>query len=55
MNTITAKKALQRGYFDESMIRKMLAAHRRGTRDFTDALWLLYTFELWHQRFLDAY
>lgn len=54
VETIMERRALDRGYFDKTEIKKMLAEHRSGARDWTDALWLLYTFELWQRQFIDT-
>lgn len=39
-------------YLDASEVKRMVDAHRRGTRDFKRILFSLLTFELWHAEFI---
>lgn len=42
-----------RPYFEHRCIQQIFAAHKNGRRVYSDQLWLLLNFELWHRRFLD--
>lgn len=42
-------------YFDRSFIRKMVADHEAGRQDYLRHIYLLISFELWHNRFLDSF
>ena len=44
----------QRGYFHESVIRRLLDEHTRGVRSWHYQLWNLLMFESWHRMFVDA-
>ena len=46
-------KAKNRGYFDSGYVEKLLSIHRNKERDFSDRIWSLMNFELWHRIFLD--
>jgi asparagine synthase (glutamine-hydrolysing) len=41
-------------YFDRAYIRELLAQHETGVRNHLRHIYLLISFELWHQRFIDA-
>jgi asparagine synthase (glutamine-hydrolysing) len=43
----------QRGYFHESVIRRLLDEHSRGVRSWHYQLWNLLMFESWHRMFVD--
>ena len=47
-------EAVQRGYFRESAIRRLMDEHQRGARDHSGPLWQMLIFELWHRNFLAA-
>jgi asparagine synthase (glutamine-hydrolysing) len=51
--TLSEKKALERGYFDAKYIKILLDEHASKRRDHSYSLWVLYMLELWHRRFLD--
>lgn len=44
----------RRPYFNHAYIEQLFAAHQNGHRVYSDQLWLLLNFELWHRQFLDA-
>jgi asparagine synthase (glutamine-hydrolysing) len=50
---LTDPRTLQRGYFNPVSVCRLLDEHTRGERDWSLALWLLLTFELWHRNFLE--
>jgi asparagine synthase (glutamine-hydrolysing) len=50
---LTDPRTLQRGYFNPASVCRLLDEHTRGERDWSLALWLLLTFELWHRNFLE--
>jgi asparagine synthase (glutamine-hydrolysing) len=50
---LSAKKTVERGYFDQTHIASLLDEHARGRRDHSHALWILWMLELWHRRFAD--
>jgi asparagine synthase (glutamine-hydrolysing) len=52
-DTILAPDALQRGYFKEETLRRLVDEHQTGKRDHGHRLWTLLTFEIWHQLFID--
>jgi len=39
------------GLFDGEFVKHLLAAHYRGTEDYTEAIFALLTFEVWRDRF----
>ena len=48
-------RSLQRGYFEERGIRKLVDDHLDGGREFSGRLWRLLMFELWHRNFLERF
>jgi asparagine synthase (glutamine-hydrolysing) len=48
------RRAVQRGYFDESYVRELLDRHVGGVQDHSQGIWTLLMFELWHQEFIDG-
>jgi asparagine synthase (glutamine-hydrolysing) len=46
-------RTLRRGYFRESVVRRLLDEHRRGVRGWHYQLWSLLVLELWHRMFVD--
>lgn len=50
---LTDRKTVERGYFDLKYIDTLLDEHRRGRRDHSHAVWVLWMLELWHRRFID--
>jgi asparagine synthase (glutamine-hydrolysing) len=51
-DTLLSPAALQRGYFQPSFVRRIVAEHLAGTRDHTLRLWQLVVFERWHQQYV---
>ena len=51
--TLLEKRALERGYFEPKYIETLLDEHHKNRRDHSHALWILWMFELWQQRFAD--
>ena len=48
-------RSLQRGYFQEKGIRKLMGDHLSGRRVLTGRIWRLLMFELWHRNFLERF
>lgn len=51
---LLSNRSLSRGYFNTTVIHKMLNQHCRGDEDHSDHLWNLLVLELWHQTFIDG-
>jgi asparagine synthase (glutamine-hydrolysing) len=51
--TLLSPEALQRGYFHESSLRRLIEEHQSGKRDHGHRLWALLTLEMWHRVFID--
>jgi asparagine synthase (glutamine-hydrolysing) len=51
--TLTDRRARERGYVDPQYVRVLLEEHERNRRDHSTQLWALFMFELWHKVFLD--
>jgi asparagine synthase (glutamine-hydrolysing) len=51
--TLTAPRAIQRGYVEPHYVNLLLDEHERGRRDHAHELWALFMLELWHRRFVD--
>jgi asparagine synthase (glutamine-hydrolysing) len=47
-------RTLQRGYFREPVVRRLLDEHGRGVRGWHYQLWNLLLLELWHRTFVDG-
>ena len=43
-----------RGLFDPGEVDRLVRANQAGTEDSALRIWVLLTFELWHQTFLDG-
>lgn len=52
--TLLARSAVGRGYFNPVEIERLLVEHTSRRRDHSHRLWLLLMFELWHRRWLDS-
>jgi asparagine synthase (glutamine-hydrolysing) len=50
---LTDRRTVERGYFDQGYIHTVLDEHRRGRRDHSHEVWVLWMLELWHRRFID--
>ncbi len=53
-DTLLSERAVSRGYFERTAIKRMLDEHRQGRWNHGDRLWALLCLETWHQTFLDA-
>jgi len=51
---LLAEKSLKRGFFKPETVRRMVAEHISGQRDYAHQLWTLLMLELWFQRFIDG-
>ena len=47
-------RALERGLFQPTFLRRLTEEHRTGTRNHGDRLWLLINLEIWQRIFLDG-
>jgi len=52
-DTLLSREALRRGYFNETVLRRLIAEHETGKRDHGHRLWSLLTLEIWHRMFID--
>jgi asparagine synthase (glutamine-hydrolysing) len=52
-DTVSSRRFAERGIFNIDGVRRCLARHWQGSHDYGELLWLLLTYELWAQRFLD--
>jgi len=48
------KPCLERGYFRETSIRRLIDEHKTGHRDNSARLWSLLMLELWHKKFTEV-
>jgi len=51
--TLLSPGALQRGYFREPTLRRLIGEHETGKRDHGHRLWGLLTLEIWQRMFID--
>lgn len=51
--TLLSEKAVNRGLFNPSEVRRLVEQHTRSERDYAHQLWTLLMLELWFQRFID--
>jgi asparagine synthase (glutamine-hydrolysing) len=51
--TLLSEKALKRGLFDASAVKRIVEQHTRGERNHEHQLWTLLMLELWFERFID--
>jgi asparagine synthase (glutamine-hydrolysing) len=51
---LMSDRAAVRQYFDGSYIRQLLNDHETGRRNYLRHIYLLISFELWHQEFISA-
>jgi asparagine synthase (glutamine-hydrolysing) len=52
--TLTDRRATNRGLFESSYIDILLDEHERGRRDHSASLWALFMLEMWYHKFVDA-
>jgi asparagine synthase (glutamine-hydrolysing) len=46
-------RTLQRGYFRQATVKKILEQHMRGKRDYSTWIWCLMILEMWFRTYLD--
>jgi asparagine synthase (glutamine-hydrolysing) len=51
---LTGPRAIERGYFDQAYVKRLLAEHGSGRRDHAYSIWVLWMLELWHRKFVDG-
>jgi Asparagine synthase len=51
LTTLLEPRTLQRGFFNEAGVRKMLDEHFRGRTSHWSRIWRLLMFELWHREY----
>ena len=51
---VTGARAIDRGLFDASVVSTLVAEHVAGTRNHSERLWALLTFEMWQRIFIDG-
>src|SRR5437867_282874 len=51
---VLGARALERGLFQPTFLRRLAEAHRTGVREHGDRLWLLINLEIWQRIFLDG-
>jgi asparagine synthase (glutamine-hydrolysing) len=54
-DVLLSQTARQRGYFDATLVERMIEDHHIGQRDWGHQLWALLTFEMWHRLYLDSH
>jgi asparagine synthase (glutamine-hydrolysing) len=47
------RKAIERGYFNPTVVRRLFDEHIAGKWDHSYRLWALLCFEMWHRMYLD--
>jgi asparagine synthase (glutamine-hydrolysing) len=51
---VLSPRALRRGFFEPSVLRRLAVEHRSEVREHGDRLWLLLNLEIWQRIFLDG-
>lgn len=51
---LLSERSAVRRYFDPAYMRELLSQHESGRRNYLRHIYLLISFELWHQRFIGA-
>jgi len=51
---LLSEGAAIRKYFDQEYIRELLSAHESNRQNYLRQIYLLISFELWHQTFIPA-
>ena len=54
VDILLSEKCLARGLFDRSGLESLIAAHRKGTRDYGPLLFRMLSTELWFRTFVDT-
>ena len=52
LDNLSEKRIRQGGFFNPGPVRKMIAAHLAGRKNFSHQLWALLVFEIWKERYL---
>jgi asparagine synthase (glutamine-hydrolysing) len=52
-DTLLDRRATDRGYFNPSVVRRLIDEHQAGVRRWDVQLWNLLMLELWHRMFID--
>ena len=50
VDTISSSQALSKDFFDQTYLKKILKFHLSGEKDYSRALWMVFCFEIWHQK-----
>jgi asparagine synthase (glutamine-hydrolysing) len=53
-DTLLSRASLERGYFQPTVVRRLIQEHLSGKRDHASRLWQLVIFERWHQQYVDS-
>ena len=53
LDVLLDRRTLERGYFSEKGLRRLLDEHFQQRRDHSARIWRFLMFELWHRNFLD--
>jgi asparagine synthase (glutamine-hydrolysing) len=53
LDVLLDRRTLERGYFSEKGLRRLLDEHFKQRRDHSARIWRFLMFELWHRNFLD--
>jgi asparagine synthase (glutamine-hydrolysing) len=51
---VVGPRAIQRGLFNPSVLRRLVDEHRSGQDRHNDRLWMLVNLELWQRVFIDG-
>ena len=51
---LTDRRAIERGFFNQTIVNAMLDGFERGSQRFGNVLWMLLVFELWCRSYLDV-
>jgi asparagine synthase (glutamine-hydrolysing) len=53
-DVLTSARARERGYFESTVVDRLIREHLSGRLDHSLRLWQLLVFELWHREYLDG-
>ena len=53
LDVLLDRRTLERGYFEERGLRRLLDEHFQQRRDHSARIWRFLIFELWHRNFLE--
>jgi asparagine synthase (glutamine-hydrolysing) len=51
---VLGERTIERGVFDPSYLRNLVAMHQSGAGDHSQRLWSLVNFEMWARQFIDG-